>query len=381
MRILWVSEYRAFGGGYTVITEGMARALNAAGVEVKVLGLNYHGEEHDLPVSVIPLLDPTYLITQIDLIVHDWLPDAVVVALDLPHQRSILERLKSIPGSFRTVGVFPIEGEPLYLQWAEAINRMNAAFALSNFGVETCAERGCFVERLPIGVPHGILPARAGDITLMRRHIKMENRFGILKIADNHTRKNWAHTIEYFARWHGPDDTLFALTRPENAYGWDLEALAEDYGAVKIPGTTVMQWADGGEIRFLAALNQSDKAWLLNVCDMMLVDSGNEGLCLPILEAFAVGLPVAGMQHTAIAELLADGRGVLFAPGYEYRDTFGNVKRYYPQYEAWAAAIDEIKQMPHGKRAALLNKAGDWLKTQRWEDAVRILLDGIEGAL
>ena len=379
MRILWVSEYRAFGGGYTVITEGMARALHAAGVEVKVLGLNYQGEEHDLPVSVIPLLDPTYLATQIELIVHDWMPDAIVVTLDLPHQLSILPHLKNIAGSFRIAGVFPIEGAPLYVQWAETINQMDVAFTLSQFGVDVCAERGCFVQHLPIAQPHGILPARKSDIALMRTHVKMDGRFGILKIADNHTRKNWGHTIEYFARWHGPDDTLFALTRPDNAFGWDLFELASDFGAEKIPGTTVMQWADGGEMRILSALNASDKAWLINVCDMLLIDSGNEGLCLPILEAFAVGLPVAGMRHTAIAELLDGGRGVLFAPGYEYRDPFGNVKRYYPEYEAWAAAVDEIKQMPAAARDDMRAEALGWLRQRDWQDAVRVLLEGIEG--
>jgi glycosyltransferase involved in cell wall biosynthesis len=106
------------------------------------------------------------------------------------------------------------------------------------------------------------------------------------------------------------------------------------------------------------------------------MDTGNEGLGMPILDAFSTGLPVVGMNHTAISELLRDGRGILFDPGYRYRDVFGNVHRYYPGYETWSAAMTLAKNNPQLLKDTAI-RAIEWFKGRTWENAAEILSEVI----
>lgn len=378
MRILYISEYRLDGGGFSAITEGMALALHRQGVELKVLGISYDGREHELPISVIPLLDAGFLQVQANTIIDSWQPDAVVFAHDLSHHRNIMNAVRGSETAFRYIGIFPTEGAPLHQAWAQTINEMDGRLTLSQFGVETCRARGCDVRLLPVSYTPRILKANPDDRAQMRTHVGFDGKFVILKIADNHTRKNWAETLEYFALWHSPNDVLYAVTRPENAWGWDLQDLAQDFGAERIPDTSTFAWADGAQFRVLHNLTRHELAWVLNVSDCMLVDSGNEGLCMPILEAFAVDLPVVGMNHTAIGELLADGRGILFESGYPYRDPFGNVERYHIDQAAWRNALTRIKYLSYTERDAMTARARMWLRDRTWDNAANVLLSEIE---
>lgn len=376
MKWLFVSEYRRWGGGYTAIIEGLALGMNHAGEDIKVIGINYEYFQHSLPVSVIPLLSPEYLMLQAQETIKGWMPDVVVAMLDLPWHVDFYNSLQENTG-FKYVGIFPVEGAPIHHTWADTIAAMDSAFTISQFGVKSCRESGVRVNYLPLACTPGIQTARAEDIVKMREYVKLNDRFAILKIADNHTRKNWAHTIEFFSKWHSKEDVLVAVTRPENQFGWDLGELCHRFGGHRVPNTFVWEWDDGAQIRILTGLQRQDIAWLLNVCDMMLIDSGNEGACLPIYEAFHSSMPVVGMDHTAITEVLQDGRGILFPSGYRYVDTYGNVDRFYPEYGTWREAIETVKFMPKQDRAEMVGKAKAWSEEHSWISSAQALLEGV----
>ena len=371
-----MSEWRE-GGGYSAITEGVCTALHKLGHEIKLLAFAYDGSQHPFPFSVIPLLSPEHIGIQIEDIVKSFFIDAVVVAFDLPHHLTLVPHCRAI-GGFKYIGIFPVESKPVYKDWIETINQMEGRLTLSRFGVEACAEKGADVHLLPVSCTPNLPVAKPEDIAKMRKHIRADGRFAILKIADNTTRKNWESTIRFFGQWHKPGDIIFAVTRPENQQGWDLGDLATRWGAVQIPNTKVWEWDDGAQLRVLAGLRRNDIAWLLNVSDVLLQDTANEGLGMPILEAFASNLLVVGMNHTAIAELLADGRGILFPSGHEFQDPFGNVDRWYPGEEGWCAALDQARVISKEDRINITTRAHQWLKTRSWQQAAEVLVQEIQ---
>lgn len=375
-KILWLSELRylreSWAGGYSAITEGVCTGLHELGHEVKVLAISYNGEPHSLPFSVVPFLTFQYAMVQLTDILEGWWPDALVVALDVPYQADIYINMRSL---CRYIAVIPIEGEPITPRWADALANLDHLFTLSEFGVAALKQAGLKSTYLPLAATLGYGRAEPEVLADVRKKAMVEGRFVILKVADNHSRKNWAHTFEFFARWAKPDCTLYAVTRPENQLGWDLQALIEEYGGGQVKGTTVWRWPDGKDIRMLNNLSRNDLAWTYNLArdrGVLLMDTGGEGVGLPTLEAFAVGVPVVGMRHTATGELLADGRGITFGPGYEYRDIFGNSRRYYPDYTSWSQAM-ETAYHDSGARQECVRKAMAWIMKRTWQDAARVL--------
>ena len=173
---------------------------------------------------------------------------------------------------------------------------------------------------------------------------------------------------------------LYCITRPDNPWGWNLEDFFEEFGGVPVKGKKKWKWPDGKEAVMVSNLGRSDLSWIYNFArsrGVLLQDSGSEGLCLPILEAMWVGTPVVGMDHTAITELLQDGRGFLFPTGYAYRDIFGNNRRYHPNYDTWAAVMTQAYENPD-QRLAVAKTAQAWVEKRAWDAAAQVVLGEIE---
>lgn len=51
---------------------------------------------------------------------------------------------------------------------------------------------------------------------------------------------------------------------------------------------------------------------IYNTADLLLSTSFGEGWGMPLTEAMAAGVPVAGPRHTSVEEILGEGRGILF---------------------------------------------------------------------
>jgi glycosyltransferase involved in cell wall biosynthesis len=362
-KILYFSDLRpvkdGFAGGYSVITEGLCTALTKIGHEVKVVAMSYNAQPHTLPFSVIPMLDPRYLSVQLTDIIEGWTPDALVTALDIPWQIDIFPSIR-VP--IKYVAICPVEGEPLLKKWADGIAPIDNLFTLSEFGKRVLAQSGLRAKVLPVSSTMNNRVPSLADLEKVKSQIGLTGKFVTLKIADNHSRKNWAHTIEYWVKWteNDPNNVLYAVTR-DAGVGWDLPELMEELGATRRDGINAWAWPDGREIRILSDIGHSDLLWVIAFADVLLMDTGNEGLGMPILDAFSTGLPVVGMNHTAISELLRDGRGILFDPGYRYRDVFGNVHRYYPGYETWSAAMTLAKNNPQLLKDTAI-RAIEWFK-------------------
>lgn len=377
-RLLYLSDLRpvhdGYAGGYSVITEGLCTGLTEIGQDVKCLAMTYNGQPHNLNFSVIPMLDPSFLGVQLQDIILGWMPDALVVALDIPWQIDIFAEIRS---PIKYVSIVPVEGEPILRRWAEGLSGVDKIFTLSEFGVKALANAGLRSKLIHVAHTVGNGLAKPEQVSDIRSKIGLDGKFVTLKIADNHARKNWAHTIKYWVKWSEdkPDSVLYAVTR-DTGIGWNLSELFEYLGGVRKSGINIWEWPNGRQIRLLSDIGRKDLLWVQNFCDILLMDTGNEGLGMPILDAFSMGLPVVGMNHTAISELLADGRGILFDTGYEYTDTFGNVNRYYPDYDTWSAAMTQA-YTDRKLLDEMAVKAFNWIKQRSWAKAAQELVESI----
>jgi glycosyltransferase involved in cell wall biosynthesis len=118
------------------------------------------------------------------------------------------------------------------------------------------------------------------------------------------------------------------------------------------------------------------KLWVMYaISDCFLLASKAEGLGLPLLEAMAVGVPCLATNCTAIAELLADGRGSLIEYEYTHIDPFGNANRYWASREDGAR---KLAQMYETRDVDRTSKARAYAESRTWDIAIEQLNNVIE---
>lgn len=101
--------------------------------------------------------------------------------------------------------------------------------------------------------------------------------------------------------------------------------------------------------------------------------------CMPILEAFACGVPVVGTRCTAIGELLGENgeRGYPVEWIYSYRDPFGNQNRYFIDDEAGAEALEMVQLVPE-TRQFVIDEARKFVLARTWKHTVDIMENAIK---
>lgn len=319
-KILWLSDADIQGSGYSSITNPLCNALTDLGHEVKEIGLGYHGEEHWNKFGIIPARDFNDVIASMKNFSFKWKPDVFVCALDIPHQEKLLGILGGEGFPYKYIGIMPIEAGPLCVSWAMALMQMNKCFIISEYGANEARKVGLSVEHLQIGIDTNLWLYRTPEEkSKVRESIGIDDdTFVVLTVADNQERKNPHRLLETYADFSKGKKTKYILvTREWNLAGGRLRDYAQELGISQ----HFMLMERG--------MSQEQLRKLYVASDAFLLASKAEGLCLPILEAMSVGVPVIATNCTAIPELLADGRGLLVDYEYQHRDCFGNGFRYW----------------------------------------------------
>lgn len=386
MTIVYVSDFDLRGSGYMNIAVALCGQLALRGYDIIALGLGYQGQEHSHPFKIVPA--KLFQIPQmVALLRQSMTIDAVVVALDIPLQEALMEKM-NIPGDLPYVGLFPIEGPPVCMSWAVQLMRMNERLVMSRFGVAELAAVGVPSTFIPIGVDCAAWrPASTEERAKIRQALGMEDdTFVVLTVADNQERKNLSRAMEIFAhfsldvkkvdsrgqileadskretQWH-------LITRPDSPVGWKLQ----DYAMRLNISERLLMYNRGIPFKSLWSLFVASDAFLLT--------SKAEGLAMPVLEAMATRLPVIGTNACAIAEHLQDGRGLLIEPDYVMVDPWGNSKRFLASLEAGVAAMAALAAMPDGEREAMLDRAEAYVQERTWSQAADVLEGAIKDAV
>jgi glycosyltransferase involved in cell wall biosynthesis len=198
--------------------------------------------------------------------------------------------------------------------------QMDRTLIISQFGTEEARKMSVDAQHIPVGVDTKSWRVPTDE---ERREIRKANdvdddTFVILQVADNQERKNLSAAMEIVSGFSDGKKVKYLLvTREQSQVGWRLRDYAQ---LMKINSITSI---------YERGISFATLWSLYAMSDMFLLTSKAEGLGMPLLEAQAVGLPVAGTDCCGIHELLSDGRGILLPPAYFYVDPFGNGHRYF----------------------------------------------------
>jgi glycosyltransferase involved in cell wall biosynthesis len=318
-RIVVITDMDSTGSGYRNICIPLLTELSKRGYEIKVAGLNYQGEEHDFPFSIIP----AYSIQDAHVIAHNlhflWQPDLYLVAMDIPLQEFFYNNLKSL--GVKYMAITPLENGPLTMSWAAILLNMDYVFFISELGKQEAIKAGLSnVDHLIVGVDTVFWhPATLEEKKTLRSGLGIaEDEFVVLTVADNQERKNlWAGMESVRLLKHQTDKKLryIMVTRTDSPVGWKLNDLAIEMGLTKELMT------------FNRGLPAQDLWGLYAVADAYLQPSKAEGLGMPVLEAMACGVPCVATDTGALTELLEGSRGHLVKSDYVFRDVWGNSLR------------------------------------------------------
>ena len=326
MKILFVTDFPANDSGYARISRPICNGLVDLGHEVKMVGISNHGEEHWNKFSVIPIGEN---LQEIEAAIHNlsllWVPEVIVVALDIPMQEQVFARVRRDSSSsyMKYIAITPLENGPLSPSWASSLMQMDKVFFISYLGeVEGKAAGVSTSEHLKIGIDAiKWFPARQGEKDKVRENLgfgKDEKVF--LTIADNQERKNFDTSFQIVSNFKklNPDIKFkYVLVTKENSvYGWKPMELAFQYG---IQAELVV---------FERGMPEAQLRLLYIASDAFLLTSKAEGCGMPVMEALACGLHCVTTNTGAFTEKLKDGVGWLIPVIFSIKhDVWGSSKR------------------------------------------------------
>lgn len=393
MKVLFVSEYDARGSGYSGIADGILAELERRDHKVLMLAWAYDGSEHPHR-SAIVATDQRMFPRQIQAAKLGFQPDVLAICYDL----TMHERLAWLQRDFPTIGIFPIEADPLCHPhaWTAVIDTMDVALCESRFGTKLLMDAGLRATYFPVGInTDHWRPPEPDEREKARREWGVEDRFCVLTICDNHERKNLPAMLDAFARLRHQVDNAFLIVntkRRPSSVGYDVPRLLDHFGVQD--DTLLLQHEvkgglDGEQLRSLY--------W---AADAFLLLSKAEGLGLPVLEAMGCGVPVVAGAWTGTGESIAaqnripltindrevmwPSRGFAVRSEYAYIDPFGNQLRRLADTEQAAFWLRWIHKPPQDISCTPQNVAAQALAYVRgftWERAGQVLEDALSEAV
>jgi glycosyltransferase involved in cell wall biosynthesis len=337
--------------GFGIVTRALVSRFLTAGVDARVIAVNFRGEPikgplagHLWPAGIYGDAFGGYWSAKAidgsawtDLDPRDeWKPDAVLVISDVT---GLLGHIGKSVEPWRTVPVYhycPIEGDNLTPAWRGIWNLFHPV-AMSDYGARVIGEHiGKSVPRIYHGVDtESFYPVSPGkpirfDGGTMRSKDDCKAKFGmtgkvILRADRNVTRKNYPDLLRAYvdiAR-ADPEVTLVLHCRPIDPEGGDLlqelQRLPEDVRD-RVRFTNAHDTFKGLPTEGLAAL--------YNAADLYMSTTGGEGFGLTLAEAASCGVPIICTDWAAEREVVGPG-GILIPP---LHDSYGEAVRYHSGY-------------------------------------------------
>jgi glycosyltransferase involved in cell wall biosynthesis len=169
--------------------------------------------------------------------------------------------------------------------------------------VPSQATRGAAIDHLGIPpdrcrvIPHGVepdfaLPGDATRIAALRQRFNLPPRF-LLQVGTVQPRKNYVATINALARIPEADRIPLVVA---GAFGWKYEPVVR----------AVDELGLRNHVRFVGYVETRDLPALYQAAEVVVFPSYDEGFGLPVLEAFAAGVPLVAARTGAIPEVAGD---------------------------------------------------------------------------
>lgn len=399
--ILFISDVNLKGSGYKEIAIESCLQLVKHGYEVKLLGIDYRATPHYYPFSILPV-NPGQTFQHLQAMIQNFQYlaqqeavspiEALIFAHDVPQQTRLM-RLPRFGVPY--LGIFPVESGPLTPTWAQMLAPMDARLLISRFGKRSVEYAGLSAVHYPVGINLEAWkrPSPEERAELRKKMGYREDQMVVLTVAANQERKNLsagAHMIQQ-VKASGIDVHWIMVTHIQSPVGWKLGDPPFDLGA--------------NLVTFERGLPH-ERLWTLYViADAFLLPSKAEGLCMPILEAMAVGTPVVATDCSAVTEHLWPEpgepgeerlpdqvwgdprerdpqtlRGFPIAPAYRHQDPWGNSWRYYASPDSGADQLMKIwqwRQRESDLLEALIERGLEYVRTRTWDRAGDVLAETV----
>lgn len=234
---------------------------------------------------------------------------------------SIAALAQVVPANVPFLSYVPIEGEPLMNSTWRALLSHIDWFTCSEYGVEV-AKKG--VQKDIDFVYHGVdtdvfTPLSDDEREQYRKRLGWDGKFVVTVVAQNVRRKQLTRLIEAVAilrhQYNVKDIILYMHTVPfQNHWleGWNLSEVAAAYNVSDIVMFNPMMDGFGKGVPERGDLDVPGLRELVGSADLFVLPSQVEGFGLPIVEAAAVGTPVAVTKYAAGWEVarLCGGVGI-----------------------------------------------------------------------
>lgn len=364
-KIVFVSDFNFRGSGYLNIAVPLCQGLANRGFDVKAIGLGYGGDEHGFDFTIIPCGAFGDSLAMVNNLHYQWGFDALIVALDIPHQEKYAALCKQL--GKKMIAITPLENAPLTQSWAYILQQIDKVFLISQLGADEAVKAGVeTAEHLVVGIDTVSWRKRTTEEYVKGREMMniSPDTMVILTVADNQERKNLSKAMEIVSKvkQRGVKVKYILVTREDSEVGWKLRDLAMTY---RIPSEVMI---------FERGLPFKELYSLYAIADAYLLTSKAEGLCMPVLEAMCIGVPVVATACGSMPELLADGRGFLMETEYSMIDPWGNSRRDFPKAEDGAYTLHNI----HMLTVTCIDKARAYMETRTLDYPVQQIAEALE---
>lgn len=357
--IIFVSDFNFLGSGYLNISVPLCKGLSDRGHQIKAIGLGYFGEEHSFDFSIIPCVSLTDAFAMVNNLKYQWTPDLVIVALDIPMQRKFSSLCRGL--GLKIIAITPLENPPLTFSWAASLQQIEKVFFISELGTQEAIKEGVQAEHLLVGMDTESWRLRTHEeYTKGREFLNISaDTMVIMTVGANQERKNLSKAMEIVSKLKnekGMKIKYILVTGEQSKVGWNLRDLAMTYNIA----SELMIFEKGISFRELYSLYAISDAFLLT--------SKAEGLCMPVMEAMSIGVPVVATNCGAMPELLGEGRGFLMETEYSMIDPWGNSRRDFPDADDGVFFLKNIYDYGYG--VPVIENARRYMEGRKWEIAV-----------
>ena len=374
-KVLMVSDYSFKGSGYLNIVVPLSKGLAEMGHEVKAVGFGYQGEEHNFPFSILPCMSLNDGFAMVNNLKYLWGMDVVIVAMDIPQQEKFASLCKSL--GVKMIAITPLENPPLTFSWANSLQQIDKVFFISQLGADEAVKAGVDAKHLIVGMDTESWRLRtAEEYQAARKMLNIsDDTLVVLTVADNQERKNLSKAFEIVSKVKNEKKIkvkYILVTRENSEVGWKLRDLAMTYNIA----SELMIFERGLPFKELYSLYAMSDAFLLT--------SKAEGLCMPVMEAMSVGIPVVATNCGAITELLDNARGYLLETEYSHIDPWGNSRRDFPNAESGANFLEGLFLIKNdltinpNRNWTVIQEARTYMNNRNWNVPVNQVHEAIE---